>query len=582
MTSKTFAELGIDRYEIISKYKKENDPEELFNPGKLLPPEKRGKSVEAISDRQRLALTFRFGIGLAKAVSPGGPNDGYKAVRGFLETFADYAYQCIDCAMCVTVCPQYKVVYKNPYAPKGMFDFVKGAAAFYFLNDKKIDIPLSVIADISGCHKCGLCDRVCPESIPISYLLIQLSSKVAKGISTESYVSLGLPSKEPFSKIHDPNSNFVLWIGSLMVDNIDAAYSAANLLEKTKFKARVIDTDVDSGFYDYISGSKQFVEKRLDQVLQAIEGAELVITMTPEDYRTLNDYLKQTSSIVLRKPLEFDVIPIDLFLLSSTLMIEGKGEEINLHIPCFAQDYAQEVIQKLTSKGFKVRRIEGCSGASLAKSMGSRARELSKAMAEKYKNLVTLCPLAAQQFRNFGINAETLVEFLSKRLGLQAETKMEVKTGFTLTDERKKQLLELLTNSISQALLEKVNSFADLAPFVSDSLEESRKILDPVLSEALTNAGDKLATQLSSLIQEDANKSNVNVLLVTSSYLRELMYVANEKLDFTPLAKQVIDNVMNVVPDKSIVNEKLFTQAIIVSLRDKMPEMINIMSQKLK
>jgi len=91
--------------------------------------------------------------------------------------------------MCVTVCPQYKVVYKNPYAPKGMFDFVKGAMAYYFLNDKKIDIPLSVIADISGCHKCGLCDRMCPENIPISYLLVQLSTKVAKGVSTKAYVS---------------------------------------------------------------------------------------------------------------------------------------------------------------------------------------------------------------------------------------------------------------------------------------------------------------------------------------------------------------------------------------------------------
>ncbi|MCG2887931.1 MAG: 4Fe-4S dicluster domain-containing protein [Sulfolobales archaeon] len=396
VTSKTFSELGVDRYEIISKYKKETDPEELFNPGKLLPPEKRGKRVFEISDRQKLALTFRFGIGLAKSVTPGGPNDGYKTVRAFLETFTDYAFQCIDCAMCVTVCPQYKVVYRNPYAPKGMFDFVKGAMAYYFLNDKKIDIPLSVIADISGCHKCGLCDKVCPENIPISYLLVQLSTKVAKGVSTKAYVSLGLTEKEPFSAIHNPDSTTVLWVGSLMQENVEEAYMAASILEKLKVKVRVIDTDKDSGFYDYISGSREFVERRLGEVIETLEGSELVITLTPEDYRTLNDYVKQAANVVLRKQLNYYVMPIELFLLSMALPFEGKEEEINLHVPCFATDYAQEIIAKLTSRGFKVKRIDGCSGAALAKNLGNRARELSKAMAEKYSELVTLCPLAAQ------------------------------------------------------------------------------------------------------------------------------------------------------------------------------------------
>jgi FAD/FMN-containing dehydrogenase/Fe-S oxidoreductase len=582
VTSKTFSELGVDRYDMISKYKKEMDPEELFNPGKLLPPEKRGKKVFEISDRQKLALTFRFGIGLAKSVTPGGPNDGYKTVRAFLETFTDYAFQCIDCAMCVTVCPQYKVVYKNPYAPKGMFDFVKGAMAYYFLNDKKIDIPLSVIADISGCHKCGLCDRVCPENIPISYLLVQLSTKVAKGVSTKAYVSLGLTEKEPFSAIHNPDSTTVLWVGSLMQENVEEAYVAASILEKLKVKVRVIDTDKDSGFYEYISGSREFVERRLGEVIETLKDSELVITLTPEDYRTLNDYVKQAANIVLRKQLNYYVMPIELFLLSMALPFEGKEEEINLHVPCFATDYAQEIIAKLTSRGFKVKRIDGCSGAALAKNLGNRARELSKAMAEKYSELVTLCPLAAQQFRSFGIRAQTLVEFMASKLGAQKVVKVETKVGFTLSEDRKHAIEEIVMKSILEELENKVPIFADLAAFVSDSLDESRKILDPVISEVVTSAGDKIASELSKLVQEDTGKGETSVLLVTSSYVKELMNVVNAQTDFQRIASEVAEKVLNTVPDRSAFNKDLFIQVVIVSLRDKMPELINLVSRKLK
>jgi len=39
---------------------------------------------------------------------------------------------------------------------------------------------------------------------------------------------------------------------------------------------------------------------------------------------------------------------------------------------------------------------------------------------------------------------------------------------------------------------------------------------------------------------------------------------------------------MNTVPDRSAFNKDLFIQVVIVSLRDKMPELINLVSRKLK
>lgn len=70
-------------------------------------------------------MRYRFGIGFAKRLSPGGEIEGYKVTKKYLDIFADYAIKCIDCAMCVTVCPQYRLIPQWPYAPKGMFDFTK-------------------------------------------------------------------------------------------------------------------------------------------------------------------------------------------------------------------------------------------------------------------------------------------------------------------------------------------------------------------------------------------------------------------------------------------------------------------------
>ena len=35
-----------------------------------------------------------------------------------------------------------------------------------------------------------------------------------------------------------------------------------------------------------------------------------------------------------------------------------------------------------------------------------------------YRSLVALCPLSAAQFRKYGINAVTLIEFLAQKLGI--------------------------------------------------------------------------------------------------------------------------------------------------------------------
>ena len=582
--SRTFADKGIDRYEEIRRYKEETDPDELFNPGKLLEPKKRGKIVFEIANRQRLALNFRFGIGIAKKVAPGGNVESYNVVYKYLESFIDHALTCISCAMCVTVCPQYKVITKTPYAPKGMFDFVKGALAYYYLNDHKIDIPSATIADISGCHKCGLCDNVCPENIPISYLLSMLSGKVAKTTKVELPIALNLSEREPFRDIYDPNSDYVLWVGSLLVNNVEYAKTVAKFLSKmgTGISFRIVDTNVSSGFYDFISGNKEAITEILDRVSETLSYASLVVTLTPEDYRALTDFFAQLSNIYgVRRTRRIEIIPIEKLIFNLNVYVDGKGEEINLHIPCFATSYAKDVIEFLTASGFKVKRVEGCSGAVLAKSIGKRAEELSKSMAKQYRSLVTLCPLSAAQFRKYGINAVTLVEFLAQKLGiLEKESSKEAELQrILISSETKSKIKDIIIKNLLSTIDTNLTKLLDLIPFLSDSVEEGSKILGDLLNSMTDTLASSIISEVNSVVEQQYSGSDK--LVLTSSIIDAINNVIHEEIDYSAVAKEIADKLVSNIEDKSIVNTPVLVQSITIALKNEMDAVFSSITNKL-
>lgn len=268
------------------------DPEELFNPGKVLEPKKRGKVVFEIIRRQQEALQFRFGIGFVKAIAPGGEIDGYKAVSRFLDIFTDYSLECIDCAMCVTVCPQFRLIPQVPYAPKGMFDFVKGAISSYYLNGS-VDIPDSAIAEISGCHKCGLCDGVCPAKIPISSLLVKLNSIVAKKIPEEPPVEIPLTQDPEVADVVDNSSDITLWAGKYLIDNPTVVITALKLLKMLGLKVRLVGTSYDSGFMSYISGGER-LQQKIQKNEEILNNSLEVLTIAPEIIKFYRKFTKNT------------------------------------------------------------------------------------------------------------------------------------------------------------------------------------------------------------------------------------------------------------------------------------------------
>jgi len=560
---KTFQQLGVDRYEVIKKYKEEMDPEELFNPGKVLDPKKRGKVVLEIVGKQQEALRFRFGIGLAKAILPGGEVQGFTVVKRYLDIFADYAMQCIDCAMCVTVCPQFKLIPQTPYAPKGMFDFVKGAITYYHLKGG-VDIPDDAIVELSGCHKCGLCDGVCPAKIPISSLLMRLNGIVAKKMPEEPPVDVPLLQDPELRSVNDNSSDIILWIGKNLVDNPNVAITVLRLLKLVGAKAKVIGTTYDSGFMDYISGGEKLNEK-MEKNNSVIASAVEVITIAPEDYRVFSEAYKDYSNMNNMR-MGFEVSPIELRLLKS-LQIDGNGEEIYLHAACFATPYVGEVIKRLTDLGFRVRKVEGCSGAILEKNLGKRADKMARALGAKYPMLVTLCPLASLKFKENGIPAKTLVEFIAEKVGLTTVVTSGTKAKLELSDSEKQELRNAITTSLLKSLSSKSSIIADTVTFTSSGIDEYKKIIENVIVEALSDAGDRIKIHIKKLLENKKAQGATydDIVNYLSALIRELSNIIST-MQLDPIIDVVINQVKGLTSEQF--DEGVLRQTLILLVRE--------------
>ncbi|QIW24940.1 FAD-binding oxidoreductase [Sulfolobus sp. S-194] len=536
---KTFQQLGIDRYELIKKYKEEMDPEELFNPGKVFDPKKRGKVVFEIVRRQQEALQFRFGIGFVKAVVPGGEVNGFSAVKRFLDIFTDYSLECIDCAMCVTVCPQFRLIPQVPYAPKGMFDFVKGAISYHHLYGS-VDIPDSAIAEISGCHKCGLCDGVCPAKIPISSLLVKLNSIVAKKVPEEPPVKIPLTQDPEVASIVDNNSDIALWVGKYLVDNPTVAIAALKILKALGLKVKLVGTEYDSGFMSYISGGEK-LQQKIKSNEEILSNSLEVITIAPEDYKVLSEVYRDYANMLGLK-VTYEVSPIDIRVLKS-IQIDGKGEEIYLHVACFSSSYANDIIRRLSDMGFRVRKVEGCSGAVLEKNIGKRADMMARALGSKYPMLITLCPLAAAKFRESGVNAKTLIEFIAEKLRINIPTEVKV-SKIELSSAERNSLQATVLNSIVNALTKRVNLIADTVTFTSSGVDEYKKIIEPLVKEALEDASNSINNYVSSIVDEKKKNGMKyeDLIAYLSSLTKELNAVISS-IQFDSIVDGIVEQV---------------------------------------
>jgi Fe-S oxidoreductase/FAD/FMN-containing dehydrogenase len=160
--------LGADRLRRLQEFKAQVDPQDLFNPGKVL----NGKPL--LSAFMAFAGTFEpvvrlFGNG---ARSPIGERFGGEGRRGIPADVAWYAYTCSQCGYCVDECDQYYGRGWESQTPRGKWyylrQYMRGKADW---NQKMVD-------SILACTTCELCNVRCCEDLPIEPSWLKLRGQL--------------------------------------------------------------------------------------------------------------------------------------------------------------------------------------------------------------------------------------------------------------------------------------------------------------------------------------------------------------------------------------------------------------------
>ncbi|UWG96458.1 FAD-binding oxidoreductase [Dehalobacter sp. DCM] len=152
-----FAEevLGKERVERLREYKKNNDPQEIMNPGKVI-----GSSL--ISSGISLAGTFEpllrvFG-NLAKSKPPG--EKLFVNKKGIPEDVAWYAYACSQCGYCVDHCDQYYGRGWESQSPRGKWTYIK------LVLEGEEEFDQRAVNTLLSCTTCEMCNRTCQLDLP--------------------------------------------------------------------------------------------------------------------------------------------------------------------------------------------------------------------------------------------------------------------------------------------------------------------------------------------------------------------------------------------------------------------------------
>ncbi len=159
--------LGRARLAEARRFKKENDPHNLLNPGKVFPEALRqDPAVRALNRMVRLAKrsagALRLIDRLGGGKSPGEEAPSKARLSGLFakEALRD-AYACLGCGYCRSVCPEFNAIGWESASPRGKFrllrEYAKGA----------IELDERMAEMFFVCTTCQRCDRVCQVMTPI-------------------------------------------------------------------------------------------------------------------------------------------------------------------------------------------------------------------------------------------------------------------------------------------------------------------------------------------------------------------------------------------------------------------------------
>ncbi len=342
--------LGGDKVWKLLAYKKEIDPNWLFNPGKILPENRNPGMLKLTLKAGQLAQPV---MGIGRALFSHKP----KLAKKIPSQIAYEAYSCAQCGYCIDVCDQYYGRQWETESTRGRWYFLRqyleGKAEF---NQKMLDSFLL-------CTTCQRCNQVCQVQIPIQQMWDQMRGLVIqeKGYHTfpgfefmassfrrEGNIWAGnrverdkwLP---PDVKVQ-PKGKIGYWAGctASYVEH-DIAQNAAHILKEGGIDFTYLGNDeACCGIPFYAAGKWDLFAKAVEHNINELNkrGVEELVISCPGCWVTLNHYYREWAP---KLGLKYDIKIKHITEVASELVKTGKlkfkqtpkdGGRITYHDPC--------------------------------------------------------------------------------------------------------------------------------------------------------------------------------------------------------------------------------------------------------
>ena len=157
---------GLDNVNEMRAFKKEHDPGDILNPGKIY-------SNGALSHIMKIAEAFDFlSRPLGNIVTTRIGERFGRSVHGIPADVLWYAYSCSQCGYCVDSCAQFYGRGWESQSPRGKWYTLRRIA------EGKIAWSQKIIDNILLCTTCERCDLRCSASIPIEPSWLKLRGKL--------------------------------------------------------------------------------------------------------------------------------------------------------------------------------------------------------------------------------------------------------------------------------------------------------------------------------------------------------------------------------------------------------------------
>ncbi|MBI5232239.1 MAG: FAD-binding oxidoreductase [Coriobacteriales bacterium] len=160
--------LGAERLAKLRQYKRQVDPGELMNPGKVLGS---GGMLDLVMGSAAMFEPIVRSMANA-AKPPAGPGDLSKDVNGIPGDVAFMAYACARCGYCVSTCEQYSGRGWESHSPRGKYAYLKEVMAGREKFDRK------AVDTFLVCTTCEVCNTRCQLQLPVEHNWMEMRGKL--------------------------------------------------------------------------------------------------------------------------------------------------------------------------------------------------------------------------------------------------------------------------------------------------------------------------------------------------------------------------------------------------------------------